>query len=95
MQSTGFARRCNEHDARTCFDWQRTMHLLFFENITFLGDSCTYSNPESPLFLSAGKHRAATRVLCPIQDAQWLTMGSVEPVDTTLSCECCGQKYLG
>lgn len=61
----------------------------------FPRDSCTYSNPESPLFLSAGKHRASTRVLCPIQVARWLTMGSVGPVDKTLSCECCGQKYLG
>ena len=59
MQSIGFAGRCNEHDARTYFDWQRTMHLLFFENITFLVDSCTYSNPESPLFLSVGKYVVA------------------------------------
>ena len=41
------------------------------------------------------KHRASTRVLCPIQVERWLTMGSVGPIDTTSSFECRGQKYLG
>jgi hypothetical protein len=78
MQSTGFAGRCNEHDARTYFDWQRTLQLLFFENITFLGDSCTYSNPESSIFYLQGNtvHQPACYAQSKLHDGwRWVELG--------------------